>query len=357
MSNPLDLAWPECLVPRADAPEVKRRVRAALGFVPRTLEHTACVPWMAEIDRLANTLPVRALDAETADVGVLAAAHAAECRYCYGSARAVMLLCGYTEARIQALCGGAPDRGIPPRLCAAAELSRRVVTFEARADDLKTARSAGLRDEEIAELVMIASVTAIYARINTPLAIPPADVERAQRGFLAPLVGFFLRRSAEKRKAVWRREQSAPADIKGPFSRLLGPFLPSPAAREMRALIHACLESDLCPRRGRLLAMAVVARVADDDALRGEIRGFLSTEGIPSSTVSAAIADLDAPELYDFERALLQYAHDSVRYRPAEIQERARFLAEGRAPALVIDAIGAVAVANGLARMSILRSR
>src|SRR5262245_1833626 len=114
--------WPDCVVPRADAPDVRRRIKSALGFVPRSVEFTGCVPWMAEIDRLATIPPLRALDRETADLGALAGAHATSCRHCYGATHAAMLLLGYPEARVAALRDRSYGAGVSPRLQAGAEL-------------------------------------------------------------------------------------------------------------------------------------------------------------------------------------------------------------------------------------------
>jgi alkylhydroperoxidase family enzyme len=69
------------------------------------------------------------------------------------------------------------------------------------------------------------------------------------------------------------------------------------------------------------------------------------------------LANLGGPELDRREAALLPFARETVRYQASALQRRTRALADALSVAEVIEAVGVAALANVVARLSILLDR
>jgi alkylhydroperoxidase family enzyme len=110
--------------------------------------------------------------------------------------------------------------------------------------------------------------------------------------------------------------------------------------RSIRSTRHAQRAGDF----GRLGCDACEAEAAQ--ALRGE--------GWTDAEIKHLLTFLTSEKLDAFELRVLRFARETVRYQTRRLQELAQGLATGLERDVLLEIIGLVAYANGLARISIL---
>ena len=78
----------------------------------------------------------------------------------------------------------------------------------------------------------------------------------------------------------------------------------------------------------------------------------LVAEGLPEGEIAQLLSHLQSPALTPPERALLGFARETVWYQAAGIQRRARALRDEIGAPQLLEAIGVLALANALCRLS-----
>jgi hypothetical protein len=99
--------------------------------------------------------------------------------------------------------------------------------------------------------------------------------------------------------------------------------------------------------------MAVIARGLDCPASTREAERLLAATGVEASAVEATLSHLASPVLDPIEAAIVPFARETISYRPAQIQRRARGLRDALSRDEFTDLVGIAALANGLCRMNV----
>jgi alkylhydroperoxidase family enzyme len=100
--------------------------------------------------------------------------------------------------------------------------------------------------------------------------------------------------------------------------------------------------------------MVVVARALDCRYGESEARAVLARQGFAAADVDEVLATLSSPRLDAREARLVPFARETVRYQPAVIQSRVREVCRDLGPAETAEAIGIIALANAVCRLSVV---
>jgi len=145
-----------------------------------------------------------------------------------------------------------------------------------------------------------------------------------------------------------------PSPNPDPFARLVTAVAGSPFARILRDIVDQAMASPVLPRRTKLLMIAVIARAVGCAYCESETRAGLGVEGLDSGAVDEILAILGSAKLDGRDALLIPFARETVRYQIAGIQRRTRNLARELTTEEVIEAVGIAALANSLARLSVV---
>lgn len=352
----LSIDWGQPVVPVTKSEAFDDAVRAITGMGPtRSLAHLAWAPWLAELSTAPAVRPCTSLDQEFMALAVLVGAQSHACRFCYGALVAMLRIAGIDDALLVELEQSLQGVRLP-------EQSRRGLEFVRRSSSVDPRHRRGLADlaeagftrEQAAELTFLVGLEAFSSRLATPLALPPEALESLVSTWwgraLRPLLAFVTLRIQGRHGIT----PLAPQERAGPFERLVAELGPSPAARLLRRTIDGCITSGLAELRTKALAMAVVGRAAGCRFTEEEARALCRRAAIEDGVVDEVLAHLSSAALSPFERKVVRYARQSVRYEVGDIQALTRDLADGVPPAVLVDVVGAVALANAMVRMSLL---
>ncbi len=356
-SDVLTQSWPDCLVPecevsKKDAAACKRRV----GVVTTTVKHTACVDWAPRFV-LEVTAPNYAfIDPQTRLLMAAVSAHANACRYCYGAMRALLQINGFDDATITELQGDIQIGRYDNKVKQTLDFTRALVNAEPSAKDyLPVLKDVGYDDQEIAELVYWAALSAASHRINTPLALPPDNIENLARAPWMKIVRpIFARVMGAKHMPKAPSDPLSPEQCAGPFADIVAVLERSPGAGELRAIIDEAMASQITTPTQRGYIHAIIGRTMGARYVEAEARRLLNNSGVNDETISSILDHLQHPSLSETDRQIINYARDSVRYQVPTIQNSLRDLAPGKSPNVIIDIVCQVALANTIARMSML---
>jgi alkylhydroperoxidase family enzyme len=163
---------------------------------------------------------------------------------------------------------------------------------------------------------------------------------------LRPLVGRVLRKHRQ-------RGEPTPLDREPdfPYAHVVRAYGGSPIAPTLARTLESMWASDVLTRRCKLLMLAVIARGLSCADCAAEVAPALAAEGLGGPALDAILNHLDGPELDETERLLVPFARETIWYEPARIQRRARTLKERLLEPQLVEAIGVVALGNGLCRM------
>ena len=350
-----DMEWEESLLPPVPVPaDLEAYVRRQFGVVPGWLARVAPAPWLARAWAALVRSPVAHLPPALCDLVALVVSQDNSCRYCFGAQRAVLRLLGYREAYIARLERDFLVAELSAADQAALDFARRVSRADPRPSrpDRERLAAAGFSAPAVAELTFTAAATIFANRIATLLALPPEPLEKMVD---RPLVRLLRPLIARRLRKPPRGPEPLPQPNDGPYAPVVAALDGAPAARVLRRAIDDAWASEVLPRRTKTLVFAVVARALGCARSEVESRVALEREGLGARDVDEVLATLASARLDAREARLVPFARETVRYhRTVPIQRRMREVARGLEPAETLEAIGVVALANAVCRLSVL---
>jgi AhpD family alkylhydroperoxidase len=275
------------------------------------------------------------------------------CRFCYDAQRALMRLLGFPEEQIERLQQDLFTAELDEHDRLAIDFARRLSRanpLPSRAD-LEALRDRGFSDGEIRELAFIAADTIVANRVTTIPAIPPGLIEQLTSRWWVRWVRPLIRRSLLRTRRRGVPEFLAPEQKQGPYSYMVLAFDGLPTAGILRGILDEAWASQILSRRTKALVFAVVARALGCTLAERESVRLLAAEGLDEAEVERVLSHLASPVLDPVESSLLPLARESIRYRPAQIQKRAREVREKLTAEQFVEAVGIMALANGFCRM------
>jgi len=355
MANPLlSVPWEPCLLkPRHDG-VLESYARRKMGVPHPAIRYFADCPWLARavVDLQPEQGLLMELDAHLADLISLVVSQENSCRYCYAAVRAMLRIQGMSEARIQRLEQDLTRADLEPRWVAAMTFGRtQSRSAPAVASGARQALlGAGIGVNEMKEIAFVVAVMDFMNRASTIPAIPSRGIERVPDRLHVRLFRPLIARMLEARRS---RGRPTPLDRipSYPYAALVTAFAGSPIATVLAQTLEAMWASPALTRRCKLLMFAVIARGLACTVCEAEAGRSLQEEGMPEPVLTRILTHLDAPELDPVERMLVPFARETIWYEPAPLQRRACWVRDRLSGTQFIEAVGVVALANGLCRL------
>jgi alkylhydroperoxidase family enzyme len=272
------------------------------------------------------------------------------CRYCYGEARALMKMWGYSEKQIQDLEHEANLASVSTRLVV--EFARKLA--HANPVPAKKEREnlikEGLRTEEIAEISAVVAKACFANRLATFIALPPnREMERIPESFLGRISAAMLRRKISPKRTAPPEKVDT-----GPCAEIIETAGRSHIAVWLRSITDGWLASEVIPRRSKLLMFAVIARQLGSLLCEREAVDNLVDEGLSQTETEGVLSTLSSSLLTPMEEKLLRWTRETVWYEPKSIQDSTRNLLAEAGAETTLEAVGTAAVCNSLARLSLV---
>jgi alkylhydroperoxidase family enzyme len=325
-----------CLVPRHPDPAITALARRELGFVPGVLNYLGACPWLAraEIEFHASR-PIH-LTSRICELVPYAVALDRGAVHLIGSLASFLRLAGYSPHELRAIERGTFDQFARPE---AAALEHAVAV--ARGDGANTLpqlSAAGFAQAAQRELTALAALVVFGSYVTIPLGVPPDPIEAFERSLVAKLLRPLIRRRINairaKRSAV--RDDLEHGEL---FPDLIATLAGSPLRPLCRDALAAAWQS------GALSA-------ADKSAVMAEVFGVLAPVLLKS------LRDLSARTAASPRETLLRdYARATSVGTPDAIHAQARQLASSLSKPQLVELVGIAALANAVARLTILLDR
>ncbi len=358
MTSFQDIEWEACLLEPAQDSELERELRKKFRFVPPSIPLFAPCPWLARSlvhgsyrkNQLVHT------DLALADLIFLAVSQDNSCRYCYGAQRALLRILGFDEERIRRLEASSFTAEGDPRERLVLDFARRISRSNPppTESDWEALRKTGFSDDAIKEIVYVAARTAGANRVATLPALPLELGEGIEKRWfvkwLRPLAARFIR------SRLYGRGEPAflpPEQKTGPFAYVALELDGLPIARTLRETLDAAWSSPILTPRAKALVFAVIARGLGSKRSEREATSLLAPHGLDEGQVEEILSHLASPKLEPIEAAIVPFARETIRFRPADIQRRARKLREELTVEQFLELVGVVGLANETCRMSL----
>jgi alkylhydroperoxidase family enzyme len=285
-------------------------------------------------------------------VAYLVACQENSCRYCYGMARTLMKIWGYSERQIQDLeheanLADGSTRGVVEF---ARKLAHANPTPAKR--DREELMEQGLSSEQVAEIAGYVVKACFANRMATFLAVPPnAAFESIPNTLFGKLFAFILRKKFAPKKSP------PPSEIRqdGPCAGIIAAAGRTHLGAWLRRITDGWLASPVIPRRSKLLMLAVIARQLGSRACEEEARSNLGREGLKDAQTQTVLSTLSSPDLSALETRLLRWTRETVWYEPRVIQESTRRLMGELGERQTLEAVGTAAICNSLSRLSLVQ--
>jgi alkylhydroperoxidase family enzyme len=310
-------------------------------------------PWLAKAVRALSD-PHRVSHAPFHLMGIsyFVASQENACRYCYGMARAVMKIMGFTEGQIQDLEHEANlADGVTKQVVEFARKLARSNPSPARKDQ-EALVAAGLSEEASCEIAANVAKACFSNRVATFLALPPNEaIEKLPNGLLGWIRSLLFSRKFGSRRV------SPPSEYRneGPCARTIEAAGRNPTAVWLRALTDGWYASPLLPKRSKLLMLAVIARQLGSQLCEEEATEGLAREGFGLQEIRSLLATLSAAAMTPLEATLLRWTRETVWYEPRAIQASTRRLLGEVGESRALEALGSAATCNSLARLALVR--
>ncbi len=349
------MEWDDALLPPGLVPApLRAEVRGMMGAVPAWVAHVAPAPWFVRAMMRMLSKPVAFLPPRLCDLIALVVSQDNSCRYCFGIQRAIMRVLGYRESELARLERDHELADTTEAERAALDFARRISRANPRVSttERNAVVAAGYSPVGVAEIAFVAAATVFANRSATLLALPPEPLERFVESPLGWLVRPVLARKLRSRP---RAAEGLKTPNHGPCAAVVGTLDGSPAANVLRQTIDEAWASPVLPRRTKSLLLAVIGRALACARSEGEAAEALADDGFATAEIGEVLATLSSPRLDARERSLVPFARDTVRYdRTVPIQRRMRQTAAGLTPAETVEAVGVIALANAVCRLSVL---
>jgi alkylhydroperoxidase family enzyme len=357
MSSALaNVAWEPCMVPSRPDREIDAYARKRMGLPNPALRYFAPVPWLARavVDLHGEFGLLMHLEQRVADLVGMVVSQENSCRYCFAAYRAMLWLQGMDRARIERLERELSSGELPPRVRAAIALGRGQSRSgpQGMREAWRAMRREGVGAEELREIAFTVAITDFSNRVHTIPAIPAQPFERMPEQWHVRLLRPLLARVLRKRHS--RGQEMSPAPKPSYlYGEVVAAYAGSPIAGILDRTLREMWASPHLSRRCKLLMFAVIARGLPCERCVLEVGDALEREGLSKPMLAQVLAHLDAPGLEPAERLLVAFARETIWYEPAVLQRRARALREQLDnDEQFLEAVGVVAIANGLCRMA-----
>jgi AhpD family alkylhydroperoxidase len=360
MARVSDIEWAACMLePRRDA-ETARRIREGTGVPGRALWYFSGSAWAPEaVAALQAALATRiAIDSHIADLVGLVVSQDNSCRYCYAAQRALLRVNGFSQDRIAELEQDYLTAELDPRERAALDFARRVSRSNPlpTREDAEALRELGFEDREIRELAGVVGAFVFLNRISTLPALPVDSIEMLPDKWyvklLAPVIGPLM--LLRFRRNLIRVEPLRPEQKEGPFGYLVEAFDGLALAEVLHQVLEAMWQSPVLTRRCKALVFAVVARALECRRSEAEATELLRKEGMDEESVAEVLAHLTSDQLDEVEALIVPFARETVWFRAADIQRRAREMQAALSEEQFLELILVAALANAVCRLGIV---
>jgi alkylhydroperoxidase family enzyme len=336
----------------------EREAARRFGFPSNLAKFLTPVHWLMEAEQLVEARVTPSISVPLRAFISMAVAMDSSCRHCYGAFRSMLKILGYPEGVIRELEESLAVDELTNKEQAALEFARKVSRSAPRPDasDLRELRTAGFSQLEIAEIAYLAAINAAANRLATLLAVPPDPLEEIDANWFERLKRPFTRK--EFRAALSTvANVPYPAGFVGPGAEIVRALEGSPAGAALATILQGAWKSTITSKRIKALIFAVIARGLGCPACEAEAAKDLRDEGWTDPEIQHVLRHLTSTKLDSFERKVLSFARETVRYQTRRLQELAQTFAKGLKREVLLEIVGLVSYANGLARMSILLRR
>jgi AhpD family alkylhydroperoxidase len=355
-----EVTWGDCLVSPTRDRELERESRKEWGIAHNSVPYVSRCPWLARsvVEGNLRNRRLAHLDGDLHDLIFLAVSQDSSCRYCYTGQRAQLRILGFDEQKIQAIEQASYTAQFEPKERLAIDFARRFSRASPApgSADLRELVEVGHSPDEAREVAVAAWGAVRANRLTTLIGLPLAPVEGAEfrlsTRLLRPILGRLFR-SARGRG----EPESLPDELDdAPFAYVIRALEGLPAGNMLHRTLAGAWDSDILPKRSKTLAFAVVARGLGSERLEAEAVRLADASGFAANDTAEVLAHLGSPKLDPLEAALVPFVRETIRYRPEDIQRRARKLREDLSEEEFLEVVGVVAMANGIARLSLLFS-
>jgi uncharacterized peroxidase-related enzyme len=346
------------LLPAVPDPSWERDVVKRFGFASNAARFLTPVRWLMEAEQLLEARVTPSISVPMRAFISMAVAMDSSCRHCYGAFRSMLKILGYSEGVIRELEESLAIDQLTNKERAALEFARKVSRSAPRPgeSDLRELRAAGFSQLEIAEIAYLAAINAAGNRLATLLALPPDPLEEINANWFERLRRPFTRK--EFRAALsYVANVPSPAGFVGLGARIVRALEGSPASAALATILQGAWNSTITSKQVKALIFAVVARGLSCPGCEEEASEALRAEGWSNSEIEHVLTYLTSNKLDAFERKVLAFARETVRYQTRRLQELAQAFAKGLEREVLLEVVGLVSYANGLVRMSILLHR
>ncbi len=350
-----DVEWEACLLEPSRDPALEQLVRQEMGVIPPIVPYFEVCPWIVRSLMAINQYRVRLVHVSfgLADLIGLVVSQENSCRFCYATQRVLLRAQGLPERRIRQLEDDFVAAQLDDRERAALDFARRISRCSPCPSGVDRARlrQAGWSEEAIKELAFVATAHVFFNCVATIPALPVQRIERLSRTWLLNLFAPFLGRRLRARQLRGDRQPLPAQATLGPYAGLVQALDGLPAALALRGVLDEAWRSPLVAPRAKALVFAVVARGVGCSRSETEARRRLEATGMAAREVGETLAHLGSGALDPLEALVVPFARETVRYRPVQVQRRARQLAPALAPAQLVELIGVTALANAVCRL------
>lgn len=354
------LQWEQPLTPEFVDPAWDAEVRGVFGgFIPGVLKRTASSQWVrrAYLDFMRG--PIDTLTSAELELAGLVTSQENACRYCYGSARVRMKMMGFTDEMVDRIERNVQLVEAEPRERELVQFCRNLARSKPRPSRKarEQMRDVGFTDLQTAELAFAVSAMGFGNRVATLLAVPP-ELEMEAQGSKAK--GIWQKLSSwmpAKKQLTLPQADYPPPTLKGPYADLVRSLEGSRAASTLEMTLNRAFSSERLPRRTLSLIFAVIAHTLQCERCELSAGELLEIEGFSRADLGEVLETLASPRLTEMEALLIPWARDTVWMpeQPARIQDRTRPLLDALGPEVLVEAVGAAALANGCVRLTMLQ--
>ncbi|MDX1649417.1 MAG: hypothetical protein R3263_06150 [Myxococcota bacterium] len=350
-----EVPWEECFLPTGRNPQLEREMRQRYGVVPPHIPYFAPCPWVPRAhEALASPADRPAhLDPDLVQRIGLVVSQDNSCRYCFASVRLFMRLRGVPEDRIRRLEQDVLVDDYPEHERTVLALARRL----SRADPLPgpeafaALRDHGYSEEAIKEFACVVGGVCFANRISTFAAVPPHTTEQLPDRWYMRLLRPLLARRLRRGRSEDDRDRREPGLPEGDFGYVAAGLEGLPIGRGVRQAIEMAWSSPHLSRRARALVIAVIGLGLGCELSVREATRILGEEGLAPDEVERILRDLASPRLTPVEAVVVPFARETIWYRPAQVQRRAREVHAKLTGPQFLDLVGTSALGNLLCRL------